>query len=167
MQEIEACDHKDINGFCMDLQDTTSFPNVTASVSLATYTLDSFNSSAQAGFGNKVLSHFNTSSADIIFNFTNIKAGSITFDFVAVFTDGKETEAEELGAILLVRPGFISQPDLLSQLHSCSLKYLHRTALLHAKDMPNGPGSICLLSHAGFVGPICKNMVHSTDQHSL
>lgn len=108
LQQIRACYHSGTDAFCMDLQETSSFPNVTASVFLATYSLASFDSNAQAEFGNKVLSYFNTSSANIVFNFTNVRDGSITFDFAAVFTDGKESDAREFGAILLVRSGLIS-----------------------------------------------------------
>ena len=85
------------------LQASTSYPNVTAHISLAAYHMVEFDSEKQTQFGQQVLNHFNASSGDVLVNITNPKEGSVEFDFAAIFANGNENQAQELGGIFLVR----------------------------------------------------------------
>ena len=84
-------------------QMTTTYPNVTASISLTGYTLETFGSDQQAQFGQRILGLVNASSTEVNFTFTNIRAGSVLFDFEAIFVNGNTTQAQILGTTMLVR----------------------------------------------------------------
>ena len=91
----------------LQVQMSQSFPNVTASVSLTAYTVDSFGDDQQAQFGQRILTMLHASLTEVLFDFTNITAGSVMFKFAATFVNNNTTQAQLLAATLLVsmQPG--------------------------------------------------------------